>query len=240
MGRTAGPKSPAKAVPVDSRRVIIVLASLVAALAFMTVVLSLLEGQPVTLPPMESYLLSASSAWQSRASLLKTSASLRKNRWNYIIIYQSGGTAGNAADLAVGRSIGGNSAVKNADDPAAGVNFHFVVDNAHNGREQPAGYIEVGTAWREQFRTAPYCTWPYFQHHIYPPYANAIGICFIGNVNSKPCTAAQTHSLVRLVRALQRKFNIPVSRVRFQWDIAGSVTTREADFSRAFYQLLGQ
>ncbi len=226
--------------PVDIHRVIIVLGSLIVTLSLTVVVLAMAGGQPVHL--VRPYMLSATFSNQNMRSVLTTSVPLPERRWDYIIIYQSGGLKGNAADLATGRMIGGVGAGNMALRPGLGVDFHFVVDNAANGNGKPDGNVEVGTAWKEQFSTAPFFSWPHFNHHFYSPYANAVGICLIGNINQRPYTGSQVRSTVRLVRALQNRLGISDSHVKFQWSpsVTGGKprTAAQAAFSRAFYVLL--
>ncbi len=226
--------------PVDMHRVIIVLGSLIVTLSLTVVVLAMAGGQPVHL--VQPYMLSATFSNQNMKTVLATAAPLPERRWDYIIIYQSGGLKGNAADLATGRMIGGVGAGNMALRPGLGVDFHFVVDNAANGNGKPDGNVEVGTAWKEQFSTAPFFSWPHFNHHFYSPYANAVGICLIGNINQRPYTGSQVRNTVRLVRALQNRLRIPDYRVKFQWSpsVTGGkpMTAAQAAFSRAFYVLL--
>ncbi len=226
--------------PVDIHRVIIVLGSLIVTLSLTVVVLAMAGGQPVHL--VQPYMLSATVSDQNMGTVLATATPLPERRWDYIIIYQSGSLKGNAADLATGQMIGGVGAGNVALRPGLGVDFHFVVDNAANGIRKPDGNVEVGAAWKEQFSTAPFFSWPHFDHHFYSPYANAIGICLIGNINKRPYTGSQVRSTVKLVRALQKRLGIPDSRVKFQWSpsVTGGkpTTASQTAFSRAFYVLL--
>lgn len=239
MAGTSNQK-PSRKKPVDIHRVIVVLGSLVVTLSLTVVVLAMASGQPVHW--VRPYMLSATVSNQNINSLLATPSPLPERRWDYIIIYQSGGLKGNAADLATGRMIGGVNAGNRAMKPGLGVDFHFVVDNAANGIHKPDGNIEVGTAWKEQYSTAPFFSWPHFNHHFYSPYANAVGICLVGNINSCPYTGSQVRSLIRLTRALQKRLDIPDSRVKFQWSpsVTGGqkATLTQAKFSRAFYVML--
>ena len=239
MAVTANKKSPAKK-PVDIHRVIYVLGALVVTLTLTVAVLAVAGGRPVHWS--RPYMLSATISNQNLSRLLKTAAPLPPRRWDDIIIYQSGGLSGNSSDLATGQMIGGVGAGNRVTQPGLGVDFHFVVDNAANGIHRPDGNVEVGTAWKEQFSTAPFFSWPHFNHHFYSPYANAVGVCLIGNINRRPFTGSQVRSLVRLVRSLQVRLNIPDSRVKFQWSpsVTGGkpVTANQSAFSRAFYAML--
>jgi hypothetical protein len=229
--------SPRKAqTAVNHRRVFTVLASLVATLASTAGILLLLEGQPVT--SAGPYMMNLSNTAQNFKSLIRPAVALRKDRWNYIIVYQSGGLSGNAAELSEGRHIGGIIKPRDTGDMTQGAYFHFVVDNARNGIGNPDGYIQQGKAWRDQLSTAPYFSWPYLTPHHYSAYANAVGVCIVGDINRTAYSSNQIRSTISLIRTLERRLNIPNSCVRLQWEIRGQATARERAFSRKFHRLL--
>ncbi len=221
---------------VNHRRVFTVLASLVATLATTAGLLLLLEGQPVT--SAGPYMMNLSNTAQNLKSLIRPSVTLRKGRWNYIIVYQSGGLSGNAAELSEGRHVGGLIRPLNAGNMTQGAYFHFVVDNARNGIGNPDGYIQQGKAWREQLSTAPYFSWPYLNSHHYSAYANAVGVCIVGDINRSAYSSNQIRSTVSLIRTLERRLNIPNSCVKLQWEIRGQATARERAFDHEFHHLL--
>ncbi len=239
MSSIAGVKADLKRKPVDSRRVVVVLGSLVVTLTFMALILSLLQGQPITNASADSPLLiGAAGATGHLAKLLQIPPGLSSRRWRYIIIYQSGAQSGDAADLRAGLGIGGVRSRIYPNNRALGVNFHFVVDNARNGLGRPDGNIEVGTAWRQQASTAPYYSWPHFGGRRYPSYANVIGICLVGDVDTHPYSTAQVQALIRLIQTLRRQYHIPLSHVLMQWNIAGRPTSAEAAISRSLRRRL--
>ena len=119
-----------------------------------------------------------------------------------------------------------------------GADFHFVVDNSRNGLGNPDGYVQRGLAWQDQLSTTPYFSWPYLKPHHYSVYANAVGVCIIGDINRKDYSASQIRSTVSLVQALERKLNIPNSCVKLQWEIRGQATARQRAFGREFHRLL--
>jgi N-acetylmuramoyl-L-alanine amidase len=230
---------------IDHRRVFVVLSSLVASMSVSTGVLMMLEGKPITSATVQSYLLSAlTPIHQDINSLVThTNSPLQTSRWNYIIIYQSGNMSGDAADLMAGRLRGGVSGSGNPENVVPGANFHFVVDNNVNGDQNPDGFIEVGSVWKNQEATAPDCSWPYYHNHTSPqPYTNAIGVCLVGNVDSSLFSEAQMSSTLALVKTLQNKFNIPDSQVICQWAIrpGSNISPNQESFSASFSDLLKQ
>ncbi len=220
----------------NHRRVFTVLSSLVATLSLTAGLLLLLEGQPIT--SAGPYMMNFTKNTQNWNSVIHAAGPLRKGRWNYIIVYQSGSLSGNSAELSEGKDVGGIIRPQNAGNMTQGANFHFVVDNARNGIGNPDGYVQRGLAWQEQLSTAPYFSWPYLTPHHYSAYANAVGVCIIGDINRKGYSSRQIRSTVSLIRTLQRRLNIPNSCVKLQWEIRGHSTARERAFSREFHHLL--
>ena len=231
-------KTSSRKVPsaVNHRRVFTVLSSLVATLALTAGLLLLLEGQPIT--SAGPYMMNLSNSTQNWNSVIRAASPLRNGRWNYIIVYQSGGLSGNATELSEGKDVGGTIKPQHAGNMTQGANFHFVVDNARNGLGNPDGYVQRGLAWQEQLSTAPYFSWPYLTPHHYSAYANAVGVCIIGDINRKGYSSRQIRSTVSLIKALERRLNIPNSCVKLQWEIRGQPTARERAFGREFHHLL--
>ncbi len=231
-------KTSSRKVPsaVNHRRVFTVLSSLVATLALTAGLLLLLEGQPIT--SAGPYMMNLSNSTQNWNSVIRAAGPLRNGRWNYIIVYQSGGLSGNATELSEGKDVGGTIKPQHAGNMTQGANFHFVVDNARNGLGNPDGYVQRGLAWQEQLSTAPYFSWPYLTPYHYSAYANAVGVCIIGDINRKGYSSRQIRSTVSLIKALERRLNIPNSCVKLQWEIRGQPTARERAFGREFHHLL--
>lgn len=231
-------KTSSRKVPsaVNHRRVFTVLSSLVATLALTAGLLLLLEGQPIT--SAGPYMMNLSNSTQNWNSVIRAASPLRNGRWNYIIVYQSGGLSGNATELSEGKDVGGTIKPQHAGNMTQGANFHFVVDNARNGLGNPDGYVQRGLAWQEQLSTAPYFSWPYLTPYHYSAYANAVGVCIIGDINRKGYSSSQIRSTVSLIKALERRLNIPNSCVKLQWEIRGQPTARERAFGREFHHLL--
>jgi len=85
-----------------------------------------------------------------------------------------------------------------------GIGYDFVIGN---GSGSGNGQVEVTFRWRQQ-RTGAHCKTP-------ENWANekAVGICLVGNFNYQRPTRKQIHSLVRLVRFLEKRYDIPKSRI---------------------------
>ncbi len=231
--KTSSRKTPSA---VNHRRVFTVLSSLVATLALTAGLLLLLEGQPIT--SAGPYMMNISNNMQNWNSVIHAASPLRNGRWNYIIVYQSGSLSGNSAELSEGKDVGGIIKPQHAGNMTQGANFHFVVDNARNGLGNPDGYVQRGLAWQEQLSTAPYFSWPYLTPPHYSAYANAVGVCIIGDVNRQGYSSSQIRSTVSLIKTLERRLNIPNSCVKLQWEIRGQATARERAFGREFHHLL--
>ena len=203
--------------PISHRRVFTVMVSLLSSLTLSAVALSLMQNQPLTSASVSPLLMQADTSTQSVGTLIKPVVPLHRSQWNYIILYQSGRSFGNLAGMTSGRQVGGVFGSMMAQH--AGVDFHFVVDNADNPKGYPSGHIEVGESWRTQQPAAPYYTWPYFYHSIPNPYQNAVGICLIGNLARRQISNRQLKATVALIKGLQRKLGIPNSRVLCQWQL---------------------
>ena len=198
--------------PVSSKRVAIVLASLVGTMTISAATLLLMEGGAMGTSVPEAYVAARSTPDPVQA---KVDTALRAKSWNYIIIYESGDDAVSAAALTDGRVTGGSDAPQAAQTQSL---FHFVIDSARNGYPTADGELKVGASWKSQSPGAPFAGWPDSRSYSYTPYTNAIGICLLGSLNRKPVSPAQHQELLQVVRDLQRLHNIPAERVLFQWD----------------------
>ena len=131
-----------------------------------------------------------------------------KKRWEGIVIHHSAAAYGCAAHEDKSHKSRGWD----------GLGYHFVINNGvfRNGCGRPDGFVEVSYRWRGQ-KTGSHCRvkgdWSnYWNEHT-------IGICLIGNFNKTRPTERQWRSLVRLVRFLQNRYNIPTSRIKGHRDI---------------------
>ena len=144
----------------------------------------------------------------SRAAEPAPRVAVPQGRWQAIVIHHSGSHTGSAQDIARQQS-------RDWGFPSMG--YHFVIGN---GNGEHDGAIIAGQRWYYQQSGAhvaeraagaqPTAAW--FND-------NAIGICLIGNGESREFTQEQMDSLTGLVRDLQKKCGIPASNVFMHSDL---------------------
>lgn len=216
--------------PVSQKRVAIVLASLVGTLTFSSALLLLMESGPLGATPPQMVALTPSGVKQA----IQTSAPLRQDVWKHIVVYQSGGLADSAADLAEGRLKGGNSVVERQARPDG---FHFVIANGKD-RGSIDGELQRGSSWVNQHFGAPHPGWPNPRYYN-NPWKNAIGICIQGDLRNKPASDAQLRSLIQLVEELRRQ-GMGRESIVFQWEqvYTGSpaAAPTQVEFAQEFRQ----
>jgi N-acetyl-anhydromuramyl-L-alanine amidase AmpD len=153
------------------------------------------EGLPPSRPQRmperqlaEPALSDAPAAWVPSAE--------RQREWTAIVIHHSATPVGNAAVFDRWHREG------NGWD---GVGYHFVIGN---GSDSSDGEVEPTFRWIEQRAGAHTGGTP-------DNWANeqAVGICLVGDFNQGRPTAAQMQSLLRLVRFLQSRYQIPARRI---------------------------
>lgn len=113
-------------------------------------------------------------------------ARVRKGRWKYIIVHNSGSAQGNATIF--------EHYHKNVRKMQNGLAYHFVIGN---GTKSGNGEIEIGARWDRQINGG----------HVASDYLNniAIGICLVGDFNKTEPTQAQIEALEELVTYLRRR-----------------------------------
>lgn len=119
-----------------------------------------------------------------------------ERKWTAIVLHHSGTDMGSTALFDKSHRQG------NGWD---GVGYDFVIGN---GRGSNDGDVEVTFRWRRQ-KTGAHCKTGASN------WANreAVGICLVGNFNKTAPTKRQMQSLVKVVHFLQRRYNIPTSRI---------------------------
>ena len=131
-----------------------------------------------------------------------------KSRWQGIVIHHSASYYGCAAHEDKSHKARG----------WGGLGYHFVINNGvyRNGYGKKNGLVEVGYRWRNQLTgshsRANGDSSNYWNKHT-------IGICLIGNFENTQPTQEQMRSLVSLVKFLQQRYNIPVSKIQGHKDI---------------------
>ena len=116
--------------------------------------------------------------------------------WKAIIVHHSAHPRGNAAIYDQWHRNGRHW---------KGVGYDFVIGNGSNSGD---GQVEVTFRWRQQIPGAHVGGTP-------GNWANTdgIGICLVGDFTKTQPTSRQMQSLVKLVRFLQKRYKIPMSRV---------------------------
>ena len=149
-----------------------------------------IPSQPITLNPQptkENINTNTQRAWLPPSTVEKN--------WTAIIIHHSATDNGNAAIFDKDhREINGWD----------GIGYDFVIGNGTNSGD---GQVEVTFRWKQQI-TGAHCKTD-------DNWANedGIGICLVGNFNNYPPSDRQMQSLAELVRFLQRRYNIPKSKI---------------------------
>ena len=113
-------------------------------------------------------------------------ASVRRGRWRYIVVHNSGTRQGNARAFEYYH--------RNVRHMVNGLAYHFVVGN---GTSSGDGEIEIGNRWRRQIQGG----------HVHSDYLNniALGICLVGDFNRDKPTTRQLEALDELIRYLRTR-----------------------------------
>lgn len=113
-------------------------------------------------------------------------ARVRRNRWKYIIVHNSGTRQGNARIF--------DYYHRHVRRMQNGLAYHFVIGN---GTSSGNGQIEVGQRWIGQINGG----------HVHSDYLNyiSIGICLVGDFNRDLPTKAEYEALDELIRYLRRR-----------------------------------
>ncbi len=113
-------------------------------------------------------------------------ARVKKGRWKYIVVHNSGTRQGNAKAF--------DSYHRNVRKMQNGMAYHFVIGN---GRSSGDGEIEIGSRWTRQINGG----------HVASDYLNniALGICLVGDFNRDLPTKAQTAALGELISYLRKR-----------------------------------
>lgn len=118
-----------------------------------------------------------------------------EKRWSAIVIHHSATDVGNSAIF---------DRKHREENHWEGIGYDFVIGN---GTSSGDGQVEVTFRWREQL-TGAHCKTPNNWAN-----ENAIGICLVGNFNYDSPSSRQMQSLLKLVRFLQSRYRIPISRI---------------------------
>ena len=121
-------------------------------------------------------------------------APVKRGRWQYIIVHNSGTRQGNARVF--------ENYHRNVRRMQNGLAYHFVIGN---GKSSGDGEIEIGPRWTRQINGG----------HVASDYLNniSIGICFVGDYNRDRPTEAQLAALDELIRYLRGRVGKTKGRV---------------------------
>jgi len=113
-------------------------------------------------------------------------APVRRGRWKYIVIHNSGTREGNARVFDIYH--------KRVRHMQNGLAYHFVIGDGHGSGD---GQVEVGPRWTKQINGG----------HVASDYLNdiALGICLVGDFNRDQPTKAQIAALEELVAYLRER-----------------------------------
>lgn len=164
-----------------------------------TGLLSLIADQRPS-APVTAAIASTGSDDASLDAVIDTPAEQR--RYTGIVIHHSGSNQGSAETLRAEHKARG----------LMSLGYHFVIGN---GRGASDGSIQPGERWSAQQPGA----------HVVGPSSlelnsTTIGVCLIGNGDTRPFSDAQLTSLLALITELQEKYDIPRSAVMLHRDVA--------------------
>ncbi|HEY5742498.1 MAG TPA: N-acetylmuramoyl-L-alanine amidase [Terrimicrobiaceae bacterium] len=111
-------------------------------------------------------------------------AKVKKGRWKYIIVHNSGTRQGNARII--------ETYHRRIRKMQNGLAYHFVIGNGNSSGD---GEIEIGPRWTKQLNGG----------HVASDYLNniAIGVCLVGDLNRDQPTRAQMAALDELITYLR-------------------------------------
>lgn len=112
--------------------------------------------------------------------------SVRKGRWRYIVVHNSGTRQGNAKAF--------DYYHRRVRRMPNGLAYQFVIGNGHSSGD---GKIEIGPRWTNQL-SGGHCASDYLNNI-------ALGICLVGDFNRDLPTKAQLASLEELIKYLRKR-----------------------------------
>ena len=200
-----GSKSRKERRRLPDQRTVRVLFALVVGMTAFSSILMLLDPGPVHRGPSLALSAMEQNDPQSiEAALFNTNKPLRVDDWQYIIIHDSRGQTGSLENL----EQAWNRYYADRGLAQRGAGYHFVIDDAASGAD---GRVEVCQRWQEQY-PGGYIDTEGDDHWN----RIAIGVCLMGDADSRPFSHDQIESLARLTRELQQKFGIPRENVIVQ------------------------
>ena len=115
--------------------------------------------------------------------------------WKYIILHHSATDAGSVKSFHKTHTKLGYG----------GIAYHFVIGN---GKGMKDGEVEETFRWKQQM-SGTHVTVDSWHYNIF-----GIGICLVGNMESKAITKKQQVALEKLLKKLQKKYSIPTANIQ--------------------------
>ena len=162
-----------------------VLGCLVLSVTAGAIFLKLLQPDPL----LNVTAFSLSAAFTPIQRIFETRVPVDGIRWQYVLIYQSGSTTGNAQTIAQSYQ----------QSRRQGLDYHFVINNGHGA---PDGRIQVSQQWVEQHPDS-----------LHLAGGAIIKICLIGDFSSAGPAPTQRKQLQVLLRSLQQQCAIPAGNI---------------------------
>ncbi|XHC25267.1 MAG: peptidoglycan recognition family protein [Phycisphaerales bacterium] len=182
----------------------IVWASLLLAMTVMTGLLSLMTGAPsgLALAPAASAVSGEPGDWLQ--GVLAPVENIEGPKWDGIVIHHSASIQGSLDSITRQHELQG----------LAGLGYHFIIGNG-NGADD--GELLVGYRWSQQLPGA-HVAGPLSEQYN----ATKIGICLVGDGDSRSFTPDQMSTLMQIVRGLQDEYGIAHGAVELHRDVAST------------------
>ena len=167
-------------------------------------------GKTTTVPPPPRLQPTVRHGWFTPDSTVPREwlpPAMFEKSWTAIVIHHSGTDEGNMAIIDKWHREGRHW---------EGIGYDFVIGNNTGSGN---GEVETTFRWTGQ-KVGAHCKTPDNWAN-----ENAVGICLIGDFNKRTPTGPQMMSLVKLVRFLQKRYNIPAGRIYGHGDTPGAIVS---------------
>ena len=181
------------------KRTIRVLGSLVVGMTLVSAILLALEPDPGYRQNAWSLSALDMSSDNARDEILGVPDD---REWDFIIIHDSRGIIGGEREL---NAAWDREYARQGMSTPRGAGYHFVI-NDRKGRSD--GEVEIARRWKDQ-QAGDYITGEQADKWN----RQAIGVCLMGDADSRPFSDDQMDATVKLVRLLQQAYDIPRSKV---------------------------
>ena len=180
---------------------------------------SVTRFKPVTITPTERYEKPKYTPTQKVPGEWRPPRWAEKS-WKAIVIHHSLTNKGNAAIF---------DRYHRSEHHWKMIGYDFVIGN---GKGSGNGQVEVTERWKQQIPGAHCGGTPGNWANV-----DGIGICLVGDFSKSQPTWSQMHSLARLIRFLQGRYNIPKSRIYGHRDTPGYTNGTKCPGNFPMYKL---